>query len=378
MFAQPLQGDQLKDSLLKELGRSKDDTSKVKTLISLAHFFAANDSATAAGYANEAGKLSEQLNWKKGQGLYYLVMARIYKNVSDYSLSMSNARKAYDIFSNTDDKKNTAAALNYIASSYEGTSFYAKSIENNFAALKLYEIIDFTRGISICYNNIGVDYYYLRQYDKAIENYNKALTIDKNGGDKFKIGSDLDNIAIVYLDKGNYDSADVYDRAGVKMFEEVNDQPGLGRIYGNRGNILIKLYDAKAAYEYYQLALEINKKLGIDRMLSSTYGFMGELYLAIAKDTAAKYKVSSFMKKDKKTLLDSAEFYVNTAITFAQRANNTSLLIDQNLMLSETEERLGNYQNALASHKDYTLYKDSIFNDESKQENRGDGNTTTH
>jgi tetratricopeptide (TPR) repeat protein len=366
-FAQALQGDQLKDSLLKERGRSKDDTSKVKTLISLAHFFAANDSATAAGYASEGGKLSEQLNWKKGLGLYYLVMARIYKNVSDYSLSMSNARKAYDIFSNTDDKKNTAAALNYIASSYEGTSFYAKSIENNFAALKLYESIDFTRGISICYNNIGVDYYYLRQYDKAIENYNKALTIDKNGGDKFKIGSDLDNIAIVYLDKENYDSADVYDRAGVKMFEDVNDQPGLGRIYGNRGNVLIKLYDAKAAYEYYQLALEINKKLGVDRMLSSTYGFIGELYLAIAKDTAARYKVSSFMKKDKKTLLDSAAFYVNTAITFAERTDNTSLLIDDNLVLSEIEELLGHYQNALASHKNYTLFKDSIFNDENKQ-----------
>jgi tetratricopeptide (TPR) repeat protein len=366
-FAQALKGDQLKDSLLQALAHPKDDTSKIKTLFSLANFFAVNDSATATGYANEGRKLSEQHGWQKGLGLYYLAMARIYKNVSDYSLCMLNAKKAYGIFNITDEKKNTAAALVYIASSYEGTSFYAKSIENNLAALKLYESINNDYGISVCYNNIGVNYYYLRQYDKAIENYNEALATDKRGGDKFKIGSDLDNIAIVYLDKGNYDSADVYDRAGVKMFEEVNHQPGLGRIYGNRGNILIKMYDAKSAYEYYKLALAINKKLGIDRMVSSTYGFIGELYLDLAKDTAAKYKVAPFMKRNKKTLLDSAEYYVTKALVLAHQAENISLLTDHNLLFSEIEERLGHYQNALASHKNYTLFKDSIFNDENKQ-----------
>lgn len=37
------------------------------------------------------------------------------------------------------------------------------------------------------------------------------------------------------------------------------------------------------------------------------------------------------------------------------------------MILSETEERLGNYKSALEYHKNYTLYKDSIFNDENKK-----------
>jgi tetratricopeptide (TPR) repeat protein len=366
-FAQALEGDKLKDSLQQALAHSKDDTSKIKTLFSLGNFYAINDSATAASYANEVRQLSEQHNWQKGLGLYYLLMARVYYNVSDNSLCMLNARKAYSIFKNMGEKKNTAVSIIYIANSYEGTGFYTKSIENNLAALKLYESIDNKNGTSVCYNNIGVGYYYLHQYDKAIENYKKALEVYKMVGDKFGIGSDLDNIAMVYFDKANYDSADVYNQAGIKIFEEVNHQPGLGRIYSNRGNILMKLYDAKNAEGYYRKSIAINEKLGINNGLSSDYGFIGEIYLDLAKDTAAEYKVAPFMKEDRHTLLDSAEYYVKKALLFAKKANDISLLMNHNLMFSEIEERLGNYQNSLESHKNYTLYKDSIFNDENKQ-----------
>src|SRR5665213_1790801 len=366
-YAQSLQGDKLKDSLLQAVYHPKDDTSKIKTLFSLANFFAINDSAMAAGYANEGRKLSEQHSWQKGLGLYYLTMARVYYNMSDNSACMVSARKAYDILIKTGETRNTAAALVYIANSYKGTGFYTKSIEYNLAALKLYESISNAHGISVCYNNMGVDYFYLHQYDRAIENYRKALELYEKEGDKFGIGSGLDNIAMVYFDNGNYDSADVYNRAGIKMFEAANHQPGLGRIYSNRGNILMKLHDAKNAEEYYRKSIKINEKLAINDGLSSNYGSLSDLYLDLAKDTTAGYKTAAFMKKDKKTLLDSAEYYIVKAIASAQQAGNIALLSADNLMYSEIEERLGHYQKALASHKIYTLYKDSIFNDENKK-----------
>ena len=366
-YSQSLRGDKLKDSLLQAMSHPKDDTSKAKTLFSLANFFAINDSATAAGYANEGRKLSEQHGWQKGLGLYYLSMARVYYNMSDNSSCMVSARKAYDILIKTGETKNTAAALVYMANSYQGTGFYTKSIEYNLAALKLYEGISNAHGTSVCYNNMGVDYYYLLQYDRAIENYRKALELYEKEGDKFGIGSGLDNIAMVYYDNGNYDSADVYNRAGIKMFEAANHQPGLGRIYSNRGNILMKLHDAKDAEEYYRKSIKINEKLAINDGLSANYGSLTELYLELAKDTAAGYKTAAFMKKDKRILLDSAEFYITKAIAMAKQAGSISLLSAQNLLSSEIEERLGHYQQALASHKMYTLYKDSIFNDDNKK-----------
>jgi tetratricopeptide (TPR) repeat protein len=365
--AQAMQVNQLKDSLKQALGHEKDDTSRAKTLFLLGNSYAATDSSTAIQYAVEGRNLSEQHNWQKGMGNYYLLLAKLYRSVSDNNACLQNARKAYLIFNNTTEKKSSAAALVYMANSYQATGFFAKSIENNLAALPVYESINNSHGISLCDNNIGVDYYDLRQYDKAIEYYNKALDLRKKEDDKFGIGSDLDNIALVYLAKENYDSANAYNQEAIKMFEASNDQPGLGRIYANRGNILIKMHDAKSAYEYYRKSLAIDTKLGIEDGLSYSYGFIGEIYLDLAKDTSAVYKIASFMKKDKRTLLDSAEFYGTQALAWAHKAGDISLLMYHSLLISEIEERLGHFQNALTSQKEYAKYKDSIYNDENKQ-----------
>jgi tetratricopeptide (TPR) repeat protein len=364
---QPSQAHKLKDSLKQALANAKDDTTKIKTLYALGTTYAANDSANAAKYANDGRKLSEHYNWKKGLGLFYLLMAKVHRNASDNLACLQDARQAYLIFNKTDENKNTAAALVYMANSYQATGFYAKSIENNLAALSLYENMHNTHGVSLCYNNIGVNYYNLRQYDKAIANYRMALGLRQTEGDKYGIGSDLDNISMVYLDKGNYDSADAYNREGIKMFEAAGDQPALGRIYANRGYILIKKYDARSAVEYNRRSLEIDERLDIPDGISYGYGFLAEIYLDLAKDSSNRYITAPVMKKDRRTLLDSAARNITKALLWAHKAGDMNILMSHNLLSAEIQEQLGHYAQALAAHKEYTTYRDSIFNDGNKQ-----------
>ena len=365
--AQSLQGDKLKDSLKQALAQPKDDTAKIKTLFALGNVYAADDSATSAIYANEGRKLSRQLGWQKGIGLYYLLMTKLCSNAADNIGCLQNAREAYLIFNKTEEKKNTAAALVYMANSYQATGFFAKSIEYNLAALPIYESIQNPHGVSVCYNNIGVNYYYLRQYDKAIESYRKSLELRLKEDDPFGIGSDIDNIALVYSDQGNLDSADVYNQKGIKLFEMAGDQAGLGRIYSNRANILLKKKDLRSGVEYNRRSLEIDKKRGFDEGISSANEYFGEMYLALAKDGPEKYQLAPYMKKDRTTLLDSAAFYLKTALTWAHKANDLNILMSLNQSLAETEELRRRYPEALAAHKAYALYKDSIFNDENRQ-----------
>jgi tetratricopeptide (TPR) repeat protein len=365
--AQAVGADKVKDSLRHALAHPKDDTSKIKTLYALGTAYVASDSATAADYANECRKLSVQDNWPKGLGLYYLLMTKVYSHSAHFDACLQSAREAWLIFNKTEDKKNTAAALVFMANSYHATGFFARSIENNLAALAIYESLQNTHGESLCYNNIGVNYYNLREYDKAIGQYRKALDLRKAEGDKYAIGSDLDNISMVYLDKGNYDSADLYNREGIEMFEAAGDQPALGRIYANRGYILIKKYDARSAEEYNRKSLAIDERLGIADGMSYGYGFLGEIYLDLAKDSAGRYTAPPFMKKNRKILLDSAEFYVTKALLWAHKAGDINILMSHNLLFAGIEEELGHYPRALAAHKEYTKYRDSIFNDENKQ-----------
>ncbi|MFT3933908.1 MAG: tetratricopeptide repeat protein [Chitinophagaceae bacterium] len=369
--AQSLQGNKLKDSLKQELAHPKNDTAAIKTLYLLGVSYAVNDSAQAVTYANQLKQLAEKQQWQKGIGLYNLLMAKVYRNLGDNNVCLEYGRKAYLIFNNTSEKKYTAVALVFMANSYQATGFYTKSIENNIAALSIYEGMKDAHGIALGYNNIGVDYFYLHQYDKAVENYRKALVLREKEGDKFGIGSDLDNIALVYLDQKRYDSANWYNQQGIKMFEEVNDKLGLGRIYANRGEILMKLYDATAAYAYYFKSLGIDEKLGIDDGLSTGYGSVGDIYLTLASDSADKYVKAPFMKKDRKVLLDSAAFYTQKALVFADKAADISSLMNNNQQLATIEEQRNHYQSALTAHKKYTLYKDSIFNDENRQKIAG-------
>ncbi|MGI8952474.1 MAG: tetratricopeptide repeat-containing sensor histidine kinase [Chitinophagaceae bacterium] len=367
LHAQSLLGQALADSLLQELPKTKSDTAKIKILYSLAITLAPIDSAKAFNYANQCMNISKQVKWPKGTGLSYLAVGKIYKEITNFTASLQNCQTAFEIFKKANDKKNMAAALGTIAVDYIGLGYYTKAIENNFAALKMYEEINDNRGVEIMYSNIGVAYYYLLDYTKAIDNYKKALPMCRQLNDKYGIASALDNIAIAFLDEDKLDSANVYDLQALKIFEAINHQPALGRIYANRGDILSRLHDAKSAFTFYNRAIEINKRLGIDDGLGSDYTSVGSLFLELAKDSSGKFIALSELKTDKNALLKKAELNFAKALPLIKNSGDINFLMNTSLLASETEERLGNYHTALAFHKDYTLYKDSIFNDANKK-----------
>ena len=364
--AQSLKGKQLTDSLLQALSQSKDDTSKIKTLYRLARIYAVNDSTTAFKYANQCLALSKKNNWQKGIGLSYYAKAIALKNVSNYSAAIEYATNAFNIFKSINSEKDIASALVVIGNCYQGSGYYTKAIENNLAALKVFESMKDSFDISVCYNNIGVNYYYLKEYDKAINYYQQSLVIYMRAIDAFGIGSALDNIAIVYLDEKKFDSANIYDLKAIPYFISSNNLPGVARIYENRGSILMKLNNADSAYVYFQQALAINTKLNITDGIASNYGDFGSLYLDVANDSSGRFLLAPFMNKNKHVLLDSTIYFLIKAVNIDKGEDDLASLMNHYELLSEAEEKQGNYANALAHHKLYTLYKDSIFNDANK------------
>lgn len=362
-----LQGQPSIDSLLRELAKAKDDTSKAKTFYDLSIVYASKDNNTALHYADTCMNISKQNKWTKGIGLAYYAYSNAQFEVSEFTVSQQYSLKAYDIFKKLNDKKNMARALKMIGISYDMLGYYAKALENHFAALQLFEDINDRYGIGTCDNNIGSVYYSMFEYDKAIEYYNKALVNSRELNNKHLTATALDNIASVFTDKRKYDSASVYNLQAIEIFQEINAWTSLNKCYYNRGSLLMKLYDAKSAYEYYMRAVEIDKRLNIQLELSEDYGGIGNLYLSLAKDLAGKYIISPLLSLDKKSLLQKAQQYFTQALALVKNADAIFLKMTYTDLLSQTEEGLGNYRKALAFHKEYMLYKDSIYNDENKK-----------
>ena len=364
--AQSVQGQVLADSLINEIPKTKDDTSKAKIFYKLAIALAPNDSATSLMYANRCMSISKQVKWTKGIGLAYYAFAKAYYEITAYFLSLQNCSRAYDIFKSLTAKEHMAITLRLNGAIYDRLGYYTKALENDFTALRLYEEIDDQKGIETCYLNIGVVYHNISDYDKAIEYYNKALTEATNSNDKYDIASVLGNMASVFYSQNKFDSADVHYQRATKIFEEINFQSDVARCYFNRGNLSKKLYDAKSAYEYFMRAVQIDKRQGIKMELADDYGGIGILYLDLA-DSAAKYAISPLLKADKKSLLQRAQYYFAQALSIGNDENDIILKMYYDSLSSETEERLGNYHIALAFYKESMLYKDSIFNDENNR-----------
>jgi tetratricopeptide (TPR) repeat protein len=355
------------DSLQKNLLLLRDDTSKIKTLYNLALSVAPNDSAAALTYSSECFNLSKKIKWQKGIALSHLAYAKIFYEVSEYAMSLKHCDTAYSIFKKLNDIGEAGNALRATANAYDRIGDITKSLEYNYAALHAFEAANDKSGIGRSYNGLGTEYYRLLDYAKAIDNYKKALVIFKELNDKYFIASAIDNMASVFLDEGKYDSANVYNLQAIKVFEDINHLPAIARIYGNRGNLLTKMHDAKSAYDYYMRATNIDEKLGIKRELGGNYGSLGEFCLNIAKDSVHKYILPDEFKTSKENLLKKSKYYLAKALPIIKSANDIDWMMYYTKVASETEERLGNYKTALALHKDYSLYRDSIFNDENKK-----------
>ncbi len=364
--AQSLEGQPLIDSLLQALPKIKNDSNKVKLLLRTSKAYLPIDPYAAIIYADSSMHFAQQIKWKKGIGMAYMIKATIYVTISDNVDGLENAEEAYKIFKLLNLKPAMANALVEMGNSYEQIGNYPKAIEHNFNAISIYEEAGMDKDIANVYNNIGNDYYWLLDYSKAIENYKKAFELYKKKNDKDGIASALDNIGLVYLEQGDYTKANEYNLQAVKLYEEINDPPQLAVTYSIRGGILQKQKDFISALEFHKKAMAINKKFDIKGGLANNYGSIGEMYLSRAENETVKSVPASF-RINKKVLLQNARVYFTEALNLGKETNELSVMMRQASLLSETEELGGNYKAALAWYKKCMLYKDSIFNDENKK-----------
>lgn len=125
------------DSLLGRLKNAGEDTSRVHLLnqLSSALYFVNPDSTILL--ANGAAKLSEKLNFKRGEGDAYHNLGIGHYIKGDYPNAIEAYLKAIEIRKRIGQIKETGSDLGNIALIYTDQGDYVKSLEYNFKALKI-------------------------------------------------------------------------------------------------------------------------------------------------------------------------------------------------------------------------------------------------
>jgi len=245
-FAQK-QGQQLIDSLLRELPGAKNDTAKVSLLNSLSLNYQCIHAQKRLEYGSKALQLAQKLHWEKG-------IAAAQCNIAAYY--------------NTHGKADTAM-------------MYGN------AALVLGKKLGDNAIIAGSLMNTGLARFNLSDYPQAVESYQQALSYARKAGDELLQAWIQLYIGQAYVFMGAYDTAQI-------CFRNTLDA---GRRLGNYGlsaatlnNLAIAYYNQSAYFRSVQIvrqSLVLCRQYGLQELEAAAYQNLGNAFFALSDYTKA-------------------------------------------------------------------------------------------
>ncbi len=281
-------------------------------------------------------------------------------NQSDYEESLKYAQLAY----------NQAAALGDSAKIVEGGRMIAYSLDDLGRNDEVIEILNKVIGIAMrnqerypelksrikfLLNNAAIAYMHRGNYDSSLSYHFKSLEIREAEGDKKSIGTAQNNIGLVYFKLRNHEKALEYYSQSLAIKRELNDQVDVDKILINIGLCYNELGQSKEAISSLSEALNNCKENCTESVLKEANFGLGVAYLSNENFNLAKEK------------------YL-ISLQISKKQNDTRYWIENLIGLGRIERQLGNYQeslkylneaNGLAQGAEYTeslinVYKESF------------------
>jgi len=341
------QGQQEKiDSLLKVLKTAGEDSSKVNSLNSLStQLWQIGDYDRAKRYADDALTLSQKINYKKGKATAYNNIGVIYDYQGHYSEALDNYFISLKINEEINNKKGRAGCFSNIALIYDEQGLYPDALKNHYASLKIFEEIGDKKGIARTYNNIGLIYKNQGDYDEALKNYFASLKTKQEIGDKMGISVSYNNIGNTYALQENYPEALKNYLASLKLKLEIGDKNGIASSYGNLAIVNYKQGNYPDALKNDFASLKIFEEIGYRQGIAGSFSNIGMVYM----------KLNQFSEAKK---------YLDDGLSLSNEIGFKELIINAYEGLTLWDSTTGNYKKAFEHYKMYTLYRDSLFNEE--------------
>lgn len=337
------------DSLSRHVKLTKSDTAKVNLWNKLAWEYKNSDYLLTDSLAGLAIALGQRIDFHKGVGNGYINKAIALRTIGEYDRSIKTARWALVHFVKGGYIQGYSSAYNFIASVHFMQGNHNTALYYYYQSLKISESINDVQGAAKTLNNIGAINLEQRQYDKALAFFERAYNQLDILGDEDSKADCLNNIGNIYQTKNEFEKAiDSYQKSAA-INERLGDKRDASASLHNIGLVYFDQGKYKEALSFYHQSLLIDEKMGDIQSIIITYGNIAHCYIKMGMyHAAAKYAKESFemskafnMKKD---IMNSAD------------------------LLSQIEQQLNNYKEALNYHKLYKIYSDSLFNLENSEQ----------
>ncbi|UPS90407.1 tetratricopeptide repeat-containing sensor histidine kinase [Bizionia sp. M204] len=329
------------DSLTIQLAFQKSDTSKVETSLKLIKsLYDSKEYAKSLKFISESEKLSNTLNYQKGNAEITYYKALIFAEKDDYINAIDNYTKSKDLFIVLKDTLSIAKVNNSIGLIEIARGNYNKGLQYSLSAIIELEKRGLNKELCSAYKNLADAYEHINNRAKAIEFNLKRLEIEKKLNDKIGIISTHKKLAELYsLEKENRKAIDYYEKV-LRDLNEENDSLK-GEILPRLGGEYLQFKDYDVATGYLLEGLKLNRQTDNQLGLLISLNNLGKLNLQQNKTTIAEIQLTEAGK-----IAETLE-------------NDQQLLMNYRLMtvLDSTNR---NYERAFERQRDYYNLKRRI------------------
>src|SRR6266496_1980978 len=298
------------DSLKKEIrNHTKQDSFLVRTLLNYADAIVFENTDSAMKYTDDALQLAQKLQWQKGIASALREKGLVYYYTSDKVNAMDYSQKALKA----------------------GESMHNKLFDASV------------------YSNIGNIYADLGEHEKALGYYNKLLEASREIKHKKYETVALVDIGTIYTEKNDFIKGLEYFKKGLEIAQSENDIDVVSFCLANMGIIYKKKRDYNNALNYLEESIKTAEKANNKNDKATSLTEIADVYI-------------------EKGDYNKAEKYSLESLALAKEINHVEWQANAYRTLSNAYEKEHKNDKALAAYKNYIMLRDSIINDEKKQE----------
>jgi len=272
-----------RDSLIRALARSRQDSNAAMTMIYLGAQYEYNQQDSALYYFRRAYDLSKQVNYVRGMVNGLSLQAGLLADQNKLSEAIALDSEAIAIAARAGYKKGLASVYNNIAIAYDRRGDDVTSIDYYLRAIAINQEVGDNHNLSTGYSNIAGVYNNLSEYGKGYSYSLKGILLGRQVGDASAVESGYINLgsALISLKKPDTALIVLYDARIVARDNndyDIADQAlnDICAIYQQRRQ-LAKL--KASAMEMLNFARSVNERQGIFYGLQELY-----FYYLLSKD----------------------------------------------------------------------------------------------
>ena len=281
---------------------------------------------------------------QKQLGETYKKLAQSHKRLKNREQTAHFYKKALDVYTSLGDLKLMARTLNTLAEAQRYLDNLVVALDYSNQAIEIHRKIDDPDGLAKALLGAGIIYRHINLYEKSLEHINEAYIYYKKIDNALGIAKAANQMGLIYTRLRQFDQAEIFYQITIDLPKRMVEEKTLASALREMAVIKLESDDLKAAMQFAKRAYATYKTKNLTSYISTTARIIANIYRAQGnKDQALEYyrESLSFAKKtgsklyEIKSLIALAATLVgidtNEAITLLKRSLALSTQIDDKL-----------------------------------------------